>query len=89
MKGRKAPEHLRWSKDSSSAEKTFSSSPQGGESGWGTELGGTGGAGGPLPKENLGVLAEPGERLRDLSRKGAAAAAGDFWWWKSTGDIFL
>lgn len=45
--------------------------------------------GGPLPKENLGVLAEPGERLRDLSRKGAAAAAGDFWWWKSTGDIFL
>lgn len=45
--------------------------------------------GGPLPKENLGVLAEPGERLRDLSRKGAAAAAGDFWRWKSTGDIFL
>lgn len=54
MKGRKAPEHLRWSKDSSSAEKTFSSSPQGGESGWGTELGGTGGPGVLSPKKTSG-----------------------------------
>lgn len=39
-------------------------------------------------KKSSAVLAEPGELLWDLSRKGSETAAGNFWRWKSTTGIF-
>lgn len=84
MKGRKAPAHLRCSRDSSSAEKMFSSSPHGrGMGGGGMGLRGIGAAKGSSPQRKpqrfwqsrvhgCGIYLERARRR-----------------WKSTGDIFL
>lgn len=86
MKGRKAPAHLRCSRDSSSAEKMFSSSPHGrGMGGGGMGLRGIGAAKGSSPQRKpqrfwqrrvhgCGIYLERARRQRR---------------WKSTGDIFL
>lgn len=84
MKGRKAPAHLRCSRDSSSAEKMFSSSPhERGMGGGGMGLRGIGAAKGSSPQRKpqrfwqsrvhgCGIYLERARRR-----------------WKSTGDIFL